>query len=157
MTTNKTNRYFKWIQKEIPICKVFQWYLEKKRSCKSFLKQRESKQASIDFLGRLYDKESWDTITKLAAEVRSLDISKEYIEKNSWYIEFPISKLNELMMFWRLWKECYIVYLLKDKVYYISWDYYLKHNFELGKNKIGYFVKLPIKNFIYCWEYKILL
>ena len=147
-----TKRYFKWIQKETSICKVFQRYLEKKRSCKSFLEQRESKQASIDFLWRLYDKESWNTITKLAVEVRSLDISKEYIENNSWYIEFPISKLNEIMMFWRLWKECYIVYLFKDKVYYISWDYYLKYNFEIDKNKIDYFVKLPIKNFIYCWN-----
>ena len=143
-----TNRYWKWIQKETSICKVFQKHIEGKRNCKSFLKLRESKQASIDFLWRLYDKENNETIVELAVEVRSLDIEKEKIGE---YIDFPISKLNELMKFRRMWKECYIVYLLKDEVWFINWEYYLKHNFEIDKNYRGYFLKLPIENFIYCW------
>jgi hypothetical protein len=62
---------------------VFQDYIEAKRECKTFLKQRENKQASIDFLGRFYNKKTGDTLTKVAVEVRTLDISKEDIEKGT--------------------------------------------------------------------------
>lgn len=154
MFNNKINRYFKGIQKETDICKVFQKHIEQKRNCKSFLSLRKDKQAPIDFLWRLYDKKNNNTIIELAVEVRSLELSKEDIEKWLWYIEFPITKLNELMKFRRMWKESYIVYLLKDKVFFISWDYYLKHNFELWKNSKEYFLKLSIKNFIECWKLK---
>ena len=147
MENNKTNRYFKGIQKETIICKVLQKYIEEKRQCSSFLKLRKNKQASIDFLWRLYDKE-W-TIIELAVEVRSLNINKE----DMWnFIKLPISKLNELMKFWRMWKESYIVYLLNDKVWFISWEYYLKHNFEISNDYK--FIKLPIQNFKLCGDYK---
>jgi hypothetical protein len=142
-------RYFKWIQKETKICKIFQKYLEKQRDCKSFLKTRDDKQAPIDFLWRLYDKENWKTIVELAVEIRTLESSKEEIEKGSGFIEFPISKLNEMMQFWRIWKECYIVYLLKDEVYFIAWDYYIKHNFEIWVKKLKYYIKLPTRNLIF--------
>ena len=149
MTPNKTNRYFKGIQKETTICKVFQNYIEEKRQCSSFLKLRKNKQASIDFLWRLYNKGNNKTIVELAVEVRSLDINKEEM----WdFIKLPISKLNELMKFRRMWKESYIVYLLKDKVWFISWEYYLKHNFEISNDYK--FIKLPIQNFKLCGEYK---
>lgn len=147
-----TSQYFKWIQKESSICKAFQKYIEIKRDCKSFLKTRDNKQAPIDYLWRFYDKECWKTIVEVAVEVRSLELSKEDIEKWYWFIKFPISKLNELMIFWRMWKEVYIVYLLKDKVYFLLWDYYLKHNFELWLDKKGNFIKLPIRNFMECGE-----
>ena len=73
-------------EKETSICKVFQKYIEEKRACKSFLWLRNNKQAPIDYLGRLYDKETWKTIKELAVEVRSLNLSKEGIEKWYWYI-----------------------------------------------------------------------
>jgi hypothetical protein len=104
-----TKKYFKWIALENSVCKVFQVFVEDKKNIKTFLKQRDSKQAPIDFLGRFYDKETGKTITEVAVEVRTLDITKEEIEKGAWYIMFPISKLNELMMFWRMDKETYIV------------------------------------------------
>ena len=135
MIKKTTTRYFKWIQKETKICKIFQKYLEEKRGCKSFLKTRDDKQAPIDFLWRLYDKETNITIAELAVEVRSLEISRDEIKNAGWIIKFPIAKLNEMMKFWRIWKECYIVYLLKEEIYFISWDYYLKHNFEIWIEK----------------------
>jgi hypothetical protein len=149
---NTTKRYFKWIQKESSICKAFQKYIENKRDCKSFLKTRDDKQAPIDFMWRFYDKVTWETIVEVAVEVRSLELSIEYIEKWLWFIMFPISKLNELMKFRRMKKEVYIVYLLKDKVYFLLWDYYLTHNFELWFYKKWPFIKLPIRNLIECWE-----
>ena len=149
-----TKKYFKWIQKETPICKVFKKYIEEKRKCKTFLKTREDKQAPIDFLWRFYEETTNKTICEVAVEVRSLELTKEDIEKGFWFIDFPISKLNEIMQFWRMWKEVYIVYLLKDKVYYLFWDYYLTHNFEIWFSKWKYFIKLPIKSFIECWEIK---
>lgn len=149
-----TKKYFKWKRLENSICKIFQGYIENERWCKSFLEQRENLQASVDFLGRLYDKENNKTIVDLAVEVRSLEQSKEDIENKYKLIPFPISKLNELMKFWRMWKEVYILYLLKDKVFFLNWAYYLKHNFEIKESKKWYFIKLPIINFIYCWDYK---
>ncbi|MFA5916968.1 MAG: hypothetical protein WC850_01885 [Candidatus Gracilibacteria bacterium] len=149
---NTTKRYFKGIQKESSICKAFQKYIENKRDCKSFLKTRDDKQAPIDFMGRFYDKVTGETIVEVAVEVRSLELSIEYIEKGLGFIMFPISKLNELMKFRRMKKEVYIVYLLKDKVYFLLWDYYLTHNFELGFYKKGPFIKLPIRNLIECGE-----
>lgn len=146
------SRYFKWIQKENSICRVFQDYIEEKKGYKTFLKTRENKQASIDFLGRFYNKETWETIVEVAVEVRSLELSKEDIEKWLWFIKFSISKLNELMKFWRMWKDIYIVYFLKDKVFFLNWRYYLEHNFELWYDKKWYFIKLPIRNFIECGE-----
>lgn len=143
------DRYFKWISLETKVCKIFQKFLEEKRWYKSFLKLRENKQAPIDFLWRLYDKTTWKTIVELAVEIRTLKYDKEHIEKWIWYISFPISKLNELMKFWRMWKEVYIVYLLNDKVYFLNFDYYLKHNFEILKSK-DYILKLPIKIFHLC-------
>lgn len=149
------NKYFKWIALENSVCRVFQNYIEEKRHCKTFFKQRDNKQAPIDFLGRFYNKSTGDTIIKVAIEVRTLNMTKEQIEKGSGYIMFPISKLNELMMFRRMEKETYIVYLLKDKVFFIKWSYYLKYNFEIIEIKKGSFIiKLPIRNFIFCWDYK---
>lgn len=147
-----TQNYFKWISKETDICKIFQKYIEENRKCKTFLQTRKDKQAPIDFLWRFYEETTNKTICEVAVEVRSLELTKEDIEKGLWFIMFPISKLNELMQFWRMWKEVYIVYLLKYEVYFLFWDYYLKHNFEIWKNRDWYFIKLPIKNFIECWE-----
>jgi hypothetical protein len=149
-----TNKYFKWIQKETSICKVFQSYIEDKRNCKTYLTLRENKQAPVDFLGRFYDKKTYKTIVEVALEVRSLEFCVNSIKNWLWFIYFPISKLNELMKFWRMWKECYIVYLLKDKVHFLSWDYYLKHNFEIWNTNKWVFIKLPIDSFMECWEYK---
>lgn len=146
------NKYYKGIRLETPICKVFQAYIEEKKGCKSYLSLRKNKQAPVDFLGRFYDKETNETIVEVAVEVRSLSYSKEDIEKWMGYVMFPISKLNELMQFWRMWKEVYIVYSLQGKVYFLKWAYYLKHNFELWQSKKGYFIKLPIRNFMYCGE-----
>lgn len=145
------NNYFKWVSKEASICKIFQQYIEEKRGCKTFLKTRENKQAPIDFLWRFYHSSNNNTICEVAVEVRTLIYSKEHINNWLWYIMFPIAKLNELMMFWRMKKEIYIVYQLKDKVYFLEWNYYLNHNFELWTNKLWNFIKLPIKNFIECW------
>lgn len=147
-----TNKYFKWIREETKVCKTFQEHIHKKRPwVLTFLKKRASTQASIDFLWHMYDKETKQTITELAVEVRTLSKSKEEIEKEIGYIEFPISKLNEMMKFRRMWKDSYIVYKLKDKVYYLSWEYYLKHNFEINLKKWCWnYLKLPIKNFILC-------
>jgi hypothetical protein len=154
MIKKATTRYFKWIQKETKICKIFQKYLESKRECKSFLKTRDDKQAPIDFLGRLYDKKTGNTIVELAVEVRSLEISLEDLIKTPRFIKFPIAKLNEMMKFWRMEKECYIVYLLKEEVYFISWDYYIKHNFEIWIEKWIYYIKLPIQNLKLAWNIK---
>lgn len=152
--TSWKERYYKWIRLETPICKIFQSYIEKKRSCKSFLEKRKNKQAPIDFLGRLYDKETNETIVELAVEVRSLDLSKEDIEERFWYIGFPKSKLNEMMKFWRMDKECYIVYSLAGEVFFLSWDYYLRHNFELVERRKGDdFLKLPMRSFMRCGVY----
>lgn len=150
-----TNKYFQWIQQETGICKTFQKYIESKRpNTKTYLSTRSNKQAPIDFLWRIYDKDTWNTITELAVEVRSLNISKSDIVKGRWYIEFPIAKLNELMTFWRMGKEVYIVYLLKDKVFFLKWSYYLKHNFEIWKYKWNIFIKLYIRNLINCEDLK---
>ena len=65
-------------------------------------------------------------------------------------------------MFWRLWKENYIVYKLASEVYFINWEYYLNHNFLIEKkitskekwyNKESYVIKLPLKSFIFIGKY----
>jgi len=145
-----TARYHQWIRQESLICKTFQEYINRKRNCLSYLSKRENPQASIDFLWRLYNKENNQTITELAVEVRSLRLSKSQIESSKWHIEFPISKLNELMQFWRMWKEIYIVYRLRNWTYFLNWDYYLKHNFEIWVASNKNYIKLPIQNFISC-------
>ena len=150
----KSNRYFKWIRLETPIVKIFQEYIEDKRWYKTYLSKRGNKQASVDFLGRFYDSDTGITLKDVAVEVRSLNIAKSDIESAKWYIEFPIEKLNELMKFWRMWKEVYVVYLLGDKVYFIDWNYYLSHNFELWKIDWEYYIKLPVRNFIFCGIYQ---
>lgn len=151
----RTARYYEWIRLETPVIKVFQKYLEDKNWYLTFLEKRDNPQASIDFIGRTYDKETNKTIKHLAVEVRSKEPSKEEIESKWWFIDFPIAKLNEAMMFWRMKKEVYIVYLLKDKVYFLNWDYYVTHNFEIAITKKGsYIVKLPVRNFMYCGDFK---
>lgn len=150
----KTDRYFKWKFKESPICRIFQDFIEDKKGCKTYLEARKDPQAPVDFIGRFYDKETNKTIVEVAVEVRSLQFTKEEIRKWYWYIAFPISKLNELMKFWRMGKEVYIVYLLKDQVFFLNWDYYLTHNFEIIKTQKGnYILKLPILSFKLCWEF----
>ena len=156
-----TNRYFNWTRIENQICKIFQRFYNTKNNCSTFLKKRTNKQASIDFIWNSYNK---DWITKnLSVEVRSLNKSyNELIKINNWNIDFPIQKLNELMMFWRLKKENYIVYKLDSEVYFINWEYYLSHNFSLEKkiiskekwyNKEIYVIRLPLRNFVYIWKY----
>lgn len=137
-------RYFEWIRQETEICKVFQSYIEQKRWCKSYLWKRENPQASVDFLGRLYDKDTNTTVTELAVEVRTLNTRIEQIE----YINFPIQKVNELMKFWRMKKEVYVVYKLLNEIIFLNWDYYMKHNFEVWNSKKWVFLKLPINSFI---------
>lgn len=144
-----TARYYKWIQQETSTCKYFQKYIENKRpNTKTYVSTRRNKQAPIDFLGRIYDSDTNKTISELAIEVRTLNYTSEEINNWLWYIIFPHSKLNELMQFWRMWKECYIVYKLNNGVFFLSWDYYLKHNFEIWDNKKGNYLKLPFKSFI---------
>ena len=147
----KTTRYFQGIELETKICKAFQKYIERKRpNTKTYLSIRSDKQAPIDFIGRIYHPDSNKTISELAVEVRTLNCTSIEIKDWLWHIMFPISKLNELMQFWRMWKECYIVYKLNDWVFFLSWDYYLKHNFEIWENKKGNYLKLPFQCFIYC-------
>ena len=148
---NMINKYFIGKRLETQICMEFQKYIERKRGCKSFLKLRGEVNAHIDYLGHLYKPNFNVIVAQLAVEVRSLKKSKEDIEKEGGYIDFPITKLNELMKFWRMDKECYIVYKLAEEVYVLSWDYYLKHNFEIElKDWKGDYVKLPVRNFIEC-------
>lgn len=163
-----TDRYFKWIRLENAICRVFQDFIEEKKpELKTNFQLRKNKQASVDFLWETYYKESWKTKDKYAVEVRSLESSFFEIKNKWWFINLPIAKLNELMMFWRMKKKCYIVYSLAWEVYYLQWDYYLKHNFEIKKEfiwkvstkgvkykKEEYILKLPIQNFKYCWKLK---
>lgn len=159
------NRYFEWISKETEICKIFQDYYNKKNNFLTYLQKRENKQASIDFLGRSYNPESKQTIKELAIEVRTLSKNYEDLLKlNDWFINFPISKLNELMKFWRMWKDIFIVYQFWESwVYFLNFDYYIKHNFEIKKviiykeewyNKETYVILIPLRNFIKIWELK---
>lgn len=156
-------RYFEWIRKETDLCKIYQEYIENKTWYKSFLSKRENKQASIDFLWRIYNSTDNKTIKEVALEVRTLKYSKSKLEElNNWFLHLGISKLNELIKFWRIGKEVLILYLLWDEVYYINFDYYLKHNFEIEKMvmrkenwsfKDEYIMKIPLRNLILIWNY----
>lgn len=61
-------------------------------------------------------------------------------------IQFPLSKLNECMKFWRMGKAVYIVYELSDMVGVLEWNYYVTHNFEVSLD--GKYLLLPLRNFI---------
>lgn len=62
------------------------------------------------------------------------------------------------MKFWRMWKDIFIVYKFWNSwVYFLNFDYYLKHNFEIKKviisreesyNKETYVILIPLRNFI---------
>lgn len=143
----RTDRYYKGLRREVPVCRIFQDYLENKNKTKTYLSKRPSANASIDFLWREYNPENNETIRELAVEVRTMAISSTEIEKNrSGVIDFPISKLNECMMFWRMGKGIYIVYELSDMIGVLDWNYYLMHNFKLSRDYQK--VLLPMRNFI---------
>lgn len=158
-------RYFKWISSETEIAKIFQNYLEIKTWCKSYLAKRKKANDSIDFLGRIYDFNTNKTVKELAVEVRTLFFTKKKLnELNDWFLHFPISKLNEMMTFLRIKKNVYIVYRLwweEWKIYFISFDYYLNHNFKLKKifikkengfNKEEYVLLIPLRNLIFIYD-----
>lgn len=147
MPFTRTDRYFQGIRREVPVCRIFQDYLESKNNTKTYLTKRPSVSARIDFIWREYNPKGNQTIRELAVEIRTLNRTSTDIENNSsGYIEFPISKLNECMMFWRMRRDVYIVYELIDMVGLLNWDYYLKHNFELSRDNSS--LLLPIRNFI---------
>ncbi len=147
MPFNSTDRYFQGIRREVPVCRIFQDYLESKNNTKTYLTKRPSVNAHIDFLWREYNPDNNETIRELAVEVRTLNFASIVLENNySGIIDFPISKLNECMMFWRMGKWVYIVYELSDMVGVLDWDYYLQHNFEISESKE--WILLPLRNFI---------
>jgi hypothetical protein len=147
MPSTRAERYFQGIRRETPVCRIFQDYLESKNNTKTYLTKRPNTNASIDFIWREYSSENNQTIRELAVEVRTLNRTSIDIENSSsGYVEFPITKLNECMMFWRMGKWVYIVYELTDMVGVLDWDYYLGHNFELSKDHLS--ILLPIRNFI---------
>lgn len=153
MPISRTDRYFQGIRREVPVCRIFQDYLEHKNNTKTYLTKRPSVSARIDFVWREYNPKDNQTIQELAVEIRTLNRTSTDIENNSsGYIEFPISKLNECMMFWRMGKGVYIVYELVDMIGVLDWDYYLKHNFELSRDCSH--LLLPIRNFINIFDRK---
>lgn len=142
-----THRYYQGLQREVPVCNLFQQYIESKNNTKTYLSKRPSQNAHIDFLGREYNPINNETKRELAVEIRTLKITSTTINQDySWYIRFPISKLNECMLFWRMNMGVYIVYELSDMICFIEWDYYIKHNFKLSKDHLN--VLLPMRNFI---------
>ncbi len=147
MWFTRTDRYFQGLRREVPVCRIFQDYLESKNNTKTYLTKRPMANASIDFLWREYNQSNNETIRELAVEIRTLNVTSTRINSDfSGFIEFPISKLNECMMFWRMGKGIYIIYELSDMIGVLDWDYYLEHNFELSRDYQK--VLLPMRNFI---------
>ena len=145
----RTKDYFNWIDQETEVIKVWEEFRISKWKRPIFWKHTKEANSHIDYYWYLqnpdqrFEYEQENEVIEIA-EIRTL--KKKFSELNE--IILPIDKLNDLMKFWRLFKcqkyNVHIIWKLQDWYYFLNWDYYLRHNFQLTK-KHDYLI-IPTRN-----------